>query len=296
MSSTGILASPYGYAGGHAMIIVGKKIISNKPHWIVQNSWGSWWGDGGYCYMPCDWGIGCPNPDVYWGPGYGLTGTQWVCCCWEFSSSNITAISPVTPTNLSIAPDYANKQAKVTFNGSAPKYLIIARQRDANNKRYGFLEPWWYIKASPTTISVVISVDFPEKETEYDIAVYAFNSTGKLSNAARETFTGSNRPLSWNWETYPVQGGKISITAANWNAFLARINEFRTYKGIAAITPYPGMGAIQGEQVTAAKYKLAKSFIQGIPGYGTYIPEVNAGDKITAYQFNQIRDELNAIP
>ena len=45
--------------GGHAMCCVGW----NKDGWIVQNSWGSRWGDNGYCYIPYEypvsewWGI-----------------------------------------------------------------------------------------------------------------------------------------------------------------------------------------------------------------------------------------------
>ena len=42
--------------GGHAMCCIGW----NKDGWIVQNSWGSYWGDKGICYVPyeypvCEW-------------------------------------------------------------------------------------------------------------------------------------------------------------------------------------------------------------------------------------------------
>lgn len=37
--------------GGHAMMIVG----TTDTHFIVRNSWGMGWGDGGYCYMPHDY-------------------------------------------------------------------------------------------------------------------------------------------------------------------------------------------------------------------------------------------------
>jgi C1A family cysteine protease len=36
--------------GGHAVAIVG--FDDNKQCFIVRNSWGADWGDGGYCYMP----------------------------------------------------------------------------------------------------------------------------------------------------------------------------------------------------------------------------------------------------
>ena len=37
--------------GGHAMLIVG----TTDTHFIVRNSWGQGWGDGGYCYIPHDY-------------------------------------------------------------------------------------------------------------------------------------------------------------------------------------------------------------------------------------------------
>lgn len=39
--------------GGHCMLAVGYKIDDDgKDYIIVQNSWGQYWGDGGYCYIP----------------------------------------------------------------------------------------------------------------------------------------------------------------------------------------------------------------------------------------------------
>jgi C1A family cysteine protease len=38
--------------GGHAMLIVGYKKIGKTLYLIVRNSWGTDWGDQGYCYIP----------------------------------------------------------------------------------------------------------------------------------------------------------------------------------------------------------------------------------------------------
>lgn len=38
--------------GGHAVLIVGYKKFSGEMYAIVRNSWGTSWGDHGYCYMP----------------------------------------------------------------------------------------------------------------------------------------------------------------------------------------------------------------------------------------------------
>lgn len=46
--------------GGHCMMCVGWKVINNKRYFIIQNSWGTSWGDKGYCYIPFEY-IGNKN-------------------------------------------------------------------------------------------------------------------------------------------------------------------------------------------------------------------------------------------
>jgi hypothetical protein len=42
--------------GGHCMLAVGYKIgDDDKEYIIVQNSWGQYWGDKGYCYIPMEY-------------------------------------------------------------------------------------------------------------------------------------------------------------------------------------------------------------------------------------------------
>lgn len=38
--------------GGHAVCVAGYKTIGREEYLIVRNSWGSQWGDKGYCYIP----------------------------------------------------------------------------------------------------------------------------------------------------------------------------------------------------------------------------------------------------
>lgn len=37
--------------GGHAVLIVGWKVINDKRYWIILNSWGKEWGDNGFGYI-----------------------------------------------------------------------------------------------------------------------------------------------------------------------------------------------------------------------------------------------------
>lgn len=51
----GIVLPPSGSNnGGHAMIIIGWKIINGKCYFIVQNSWDLTWADSGLCYIDFD--------------------------------------------------------------------------------------------------------------------------------------------------------------------------------------------------------------------------------------------------
>jgi hypothetical protein len=66
----GIMPKPEGeIVGGHAMIIVGYRLINNREYWIVSNSWGEGFGDKGYCYIPIEtplievWGLTDRNPN-----------------------------------------------------------------------------------------------------------------------------------------------------------------------------------------------------------------------------------------
>ncbi len=57
--------------GGHAVLCVGyiNMIGANKKtadHAIIRNSWGTTWGDGGYCYMPLAWLANTKNADDFW--------------------------------------------------------------------------------------------------------------------------------------------------------------------------------------------------------------------------------------
>lgn len=62
ITKTGIMTMPKDtekLLGGHAVVAVGFNDL--KEHFIVRNSWGDKWGDGGYFYMPYNF---ITNPDM----------------------------------------------------------------------------------------------------------------------------------------------------------------------------------------------------------------------------------------
>lgn len=61
---TGTVVMPGGnLLGGHALLIVG--FDSDSKFFIVRNSWGTSWGDVGYCYMPYEY-LDAANSDDFW--------------------------------------------------------------------------------------------------------------------------------------------------------------------------------------------------------------------------------------
>ena len=70
VSKTGIVPLPdkdkEKCLGGHAILIVGFKEIDNKNYFIVRNSWGTEWGDNGYCYMPFEYVLNEDLAEDFW--------------------------------------------------------------------------------------------------------------------------------------------------------------------------------------------------------------------------------------
>lgn len=124
------------------------------------------------------------------------------------------------------------------------------------------------------------------------VRCYDASSSGTVtvSITAPEEVT---RPNNFSWTYSKVQGGTFNLTATEWNNLAKRINEFRAYKGLSN---YSFNTAYSGNNYTAYMYNQARLAIQGISGYGTYIPTVSSGDTVTAYAMNILVSELNSIP
>lgn len=52
--------------GGHAVVAVGYLYHNSHLYFIVRNSWGSSWGDNGYCYMPATILLDKDMSDDFW--------------------------------------------------------------------------------------------------------------------------------------------------------------------------------------------------------------------------------------
>lgn len=106
-------------------------------------------------------------------------------------------------------------------------------------------------------------------------------------------FVSSGIPDKFSWK-YPKIGGKsFNLTAEEWTALCAKINEIRAYKGYSQYNFTP---VDIGMAFTHDIYNEAVYAIKGVQGYGTYIYEVEARQTISAEDhMNQLVRELNAI-
>ena len=146
------------------------------------------------------------------------------------------------------------------------------------------------------TTRTVTATSFLKRGHTYKVRVFIVNSSGKVSETSSwitVTIPEKLRPSNFSWTYTKTSGGNFNLTASEWNSFTSRINEFRDYCDLSS---YSFTTAYSGNSFTAAMYRQARTAIQAIDGYGTYIPYVSSGDEITAYMMNVLVSELNAIP
>ena len=141
--------------------------------------------------------------------------------------------------------------------------------------------------------SGAIDLTFLESDTTYNIRLISADYDNTSGYSSYQSITTPPRPDYFSWDTQKTQGANFKLTASEWNSFTRNINMIRTYKNYST---YSFTTVKTGDTVTAAIYNEARKAIQGISGYGAYIPTVAARDEITAYCLNQIVSELNAIP
>lgn len=101
---------------------------------------------------------------------------------------------------------------------------------------------------------------------------------------------GASRPANWSWWSAIYSGGPCRISAGEWNAFCARINEFRSYMGLSDYwftTVYSG-GLIYADLVNQAWTAISQM--------SGYLPaQAVSGGQVSASFFNGLAAALNSI-
>lgn len=257
------------YGAGHSMAILGWTRIGGYNYWICQNSWGDWWGwgQGGRCF------IRMTNPAIW--SVYTMTdGPKY--------PQRLRGLSGLASTT-----DTSRIHLTWTASAYATSYRI--------NYRVKGQADWIDAGGAATNDYVVTGL---VAGTYYEFKVYAQNANGNGESAEltgdKAISTKANRPDNWQWHTAKVANQPINLTAAEWNAFLQRIERFRLYNAVNSPKPIY-LQATAGQVITAAIVNSARSAIITTGG-APPIAVITGQTAITAKFFNDLRNAINNIP
>jgi hypothetical protein len=135
----------------------------------------------------------------------------------------------------------------------------------------------------------------PGKSYQFSAVSYLSVNGVILNSSASVVFVTTNvadRPNNFHWTTPKHSGDPATtLTAAEWNTFINRINEFRVYKGLVS---YNFTNAYSGNYFTAAMFNQARNAIADMNL--TNLPGVkNRGDFVYASQLNALVSCLNEV-
>lgn len=155
------------------------------------------------------------------------------------------------------------------------------------------LSGYAYYNMTSTFVHVVEGLN---PSTTYRANILYSTSTTVIENYSlgiqRITTEASERPENWAWISTIASGRTVSITAAEWNAFCVRINEFREYKGLSA---YSFTTVSKGTKISATICNQAWSAIYAISGHGTMPSAAVADGPLYASFFTLLASALNSI-
>lgn len=130
------------------------------------------------------------------------------------------------------------------------------------------------------------------QNTTYTFKGVAFDVALKTSTSKSITVTTTNRPDNWVWVNAKTSGANFNLTASEWNSFTAKINEFRTYKTLAA---YSFTTVSSGTNFQAYMFNQAITAINAMTPPTAPPTSKSTGDVIMASYFITLRDSLNSI-
>lgn len=254
--------------GGHVMVILGWKKIGSINYWICQNSWGDWFGDNGYYYVP----FYNEYPQIYY-IIQDLVGQPEINMANRGSSNG----------NISVRAWYQGNANATTCkfycNGA-----LFDTVTNAGSKNWTTPD----VTKSGLTNNVVYTFN----------AVFFGKNNTLLADTGKFYFESGN---DWNWwktlssgsEFYGQSGKTIYLMqASHWNDFTSHINTVRARKGLSN---YSFTSASSGTDVTAAIINQAIIAINEMLTSG-YLPTVSSGvTNVSAKIFNDMKDKLNSI-
>lgn len=98
------------------------------------------------------------------------------------------------------------------------------------------------------------------------------------------------RPVNWSWYTEKVRNSEFKMTATEWNAFTARINGFREYKGLDG---YNFTQAYSGNGFAFYMHNEVRAAINDMITTGVSL--VTKGASVSANALNILRNSINSL-
>lgn len=131
--------------------------------------------------------------------------------------------------------------------------------------------------------------------TKYVMGVASVDgSDNQSTRAVRSVTYERGRPSNFTWTTNSqiVKGNGFSITAAEWNSFGIRLNEFRLYKGLSTVN---FTSAVKGANLTATMYNQVRDALAELsPPTSPPGRAVKYGN-VLASHFTGLTNSLNSI-
>lgn len=123
----------------------------------------------------------------------------------------------------------------------------------------------------------------------YYMRVSAYDNASNSSTKDTQVQYKMARPNSWYWHVDKVAGQNVNVTAAEWNSFCIRINQFRQYRNLSN---YPFTTVRTGDIITASIVNEARNAISSMASSPALMYK---GNDIYASYFNSLRNSLNSI-
>lgn len=186
----------------------------------------------------------------------------------------------------------------VTITGSSSTASSVTLSASGSDSGSGVSGFYFYLNGSFITTVYGSSASYTftglAASTTYTAGVQSFDVALNSSTTASTNITTlSARPANYSWSTAKTAGATFSLTAAEWNGFTSRINDFRTYKSLAA---YGFTSAVAGNNFTAAVFNEAVSAINAMSPPTSPPSAKSAGNDVFASYLNDLVTSLNSIP
>jgi hypothetical protein len=216
-----------------------------------------------------------------------------------YTTTNIGTTAPKTP--IFGTQNVAQTQLDAIGSGMSGNWSTIIFEW----RVYGSTGAWSnYSISNPQTILTVVNLTH---STQYEFRCRSYLSSVGLYSVnytyGYPTTLVSLRPDNWTWTTSIYTGAPLTINngliyvipASEWNSFTAKINAFRTYKGLTA---YSFTTVSRGSRFLES-FNEAVNALSDLSQYfasGYTIPTVKTStNKIYANYFTSMRDALNSI-